>query len=181
MDRDRLLIGLAAVFAGLTTLFVVLALAYQPFLFAVAVPFGVVTYLLWYHASGRLEARTRTRTRRRANGDHRANDASRGPGGFEGFGPGRRAAGAGGTADAGRRTAGGRRAAGGRQRTAGPRPSNEPSKAEAYRTLGLDADATDDEVKRAYRSRVKEVHPDTDSGDEETFKRVNRAYERLSD
>ncbi|RDI72474.1 J domain-containing protein [Halopelagius longus] len=175
MDRDRLLIGLAAVFAGLTTLFVVLALAYQLFLFAVAVPFGVATYFLWYHASGRLEARTRTRARQRTAGERRANDASRGPGGFEGFGPGRRAASAGGTADGGRRTGGGR------QRTVGPRPSNEPSEAEAYRTLGLDADATDDEVKRAYRNRVKEVHPDTDSGDEETFKRVNRAYERLSD
>jgi curved DNA-binding protein CbpA len=36
-------------------------------------------------------------------------------------------------------------------------------------------------VRRAYRSKVKEVHPDTESGDEESFKRVNRAYERLTD
>jgi curved DNA-binding protein CbpA len=26
---------------------------------------------------------------------------------------------------------------------------------------------------------VKEVHPDAEGGDEEAFKRVNRAYERL--
>lgn len=169
MDRDRLLIGLAAVFAGLTTLLAVLSLSYQPFLLFVAVPFGVVTYLLWYDATGRLEARTRRRTRRRVRNDRRADDATRGPNGFAGFGPGRRAAGAGGTTD-------------GRQRTtSGPRRADEPSKADAYRTLGVSSDASDDEVKRAYRSRVKEVHPDTESGDEESFKRVNRAYERLSD
>jgi curved DNA-binding protein CbpA len=28
---------------------------------------------------------------------------------------------------------------------------------------------------------VKEVHPDTDSGSEEAFKRVNRAYETLTE
>lgn len=169
MDRDRLLVGLAAVFTGLTTLLVVLSFAYQPFLLFVAVPFGVVTYLLWYDVTGRLEERTRRRTRRRARTDRRADDATRGPNGFAGFGPGRRAAGAGGTTDGGRRTA------------ADPRRADEPSEAEAYRTLGVDSDASDDEVKRAYRSRVKEVHPDTESGDEESFKRVNRAYERLTD
>jgi curved DNA-binding protein CbpA len=36
-------------------------------------------------------------------------------------------------------------------------------------------------VRAAYRERVKAVHPDTDSGDEEQFKRVNRAYERLTE
>ncbi|SFG49343.1 DnaJ domain-containing protein [Halopelagius inordinatus] len=169
MDRDRLLVGLAAVFTGLTTLLVVLAFAYQPFLLFVAVPFGAVTYFLWYDATGRLEERTRRRTRRRARRDRRAADAARGPDDFAGFGPGRRATGAGGTTDGGRRTA------------AEPRRSDEPSETEARRTLGVDSDASDDEVRRAYRSRVKEVHPDTDSGDEESFKRVNRAYERLSD
>ncbi|TVT77239.1 J domain-containing protein, partial [Haloferax volcanii] len=29
--------------------------------------------------------------------------------------------------------------------------------------------------------RVKETHPDSKTGDEEAFKRVNRAYERLTD
>jgi curved DNA-binding protein CbpA len=28
---------------------------------------------------------------------------------------------------------------------------------------------------------VKEVHPDTETGDQETFKRVTRAYERLTE
>jgi curved DNA-binding protein CbpA len=51
---------------------------------------------------------------------------------------------------------------------------------EAFRTLGLSVDADEDAVKRAYREKVKEVHPDTDGGDEEAFKKVNRAYERLT-
>jgi curved DNA-binding protein CbpA len=34
-------------------------------------------------------------------------------------------------------------------------------------------------VRAAYRERVKEVHPDTEGGDEEAFKRVTRAYETL--
>lgn len=166
MDRDRLILGLAAVFAGLTTLLLVLAFAYQLFLLVVAVPFGVVTYLLWSHATGRLEARMRGSAR---TGRRRPNDASRGPNDFRGFGPGRRAAGVGGAGEGRRRT------------TMSPGRRNEPSRAEAYRTLGVDPGASDEEVKRAYRARVKEVHPDTKSGDEESFKRVTRAYERLSD
>ena len=38
-----------------------------------------------------------------------------------------------------------------------------------------------DDVKAAYRERVKETHPDSKTGDEEAFKQVNRAYERLTD
>ncbi|MFB6244486.1 MAG: J domain-containing protein [Halobaculum sp.] len=51
---------------------------------------------------------------------------------------------------------------------------------EAYDTLGLDWGASQDAIKRAYRERVKEVHPDR-GGDREQFKRVNRAYESLRD
>lgn len=45
----------------------------------------------------------------------------------------------------------------------------------AFRELGLPAGATLEEVKRAYRRRVKEVHPDR-GGDEDAFKRVREAY-----
>ncbi|CQR53353.1 Chaperone protein DnaJ [Haloferax massiliensis] len=55
------------------------------------------------------------------------------------------------------------------------------SRQTALDTLDLDDDASEDEVKAAYRKRVKETHPDSKTGDEEAFKRVNRAYERLSD
>jgi hypothetical protein len=46
----------------------------------------------------------------------------------------------------------------------------------AYAVLGLPAGADADDVQRAYRERVKEVHPDH-SGDEEEFKRVREAYD----
>jgi curved DNA-binding protein CbpA len=52
---------------------------------------------------------------------------------------------------------------------------------EAYQTLGVDSDADQTTIKRAYRERVKKTHPDTETGDEEKFKRVNQAYERLSE
>lgn len=52
---------------------------------------------------------------------------------------------------------------------------------EAYRVLGLDPGADTTDVKQAYREKVKSVHPDTATGDEEAFKRVTQAYERLAE
>jgi hypothetical protein len=46
---------------------------------------------------------------------------------------------------------------------------------EAFAELGLDPDADEGAVKRAYRDRAKEVHPDA-GGDEDEFKRVQEAY-----
>nr|WP_276413945.1 DnaJ domain-containing protein [Halomicroarcula sp. XH51] len=46
---------------------------------------------------------------------------------------------------------------------------------QAFAELGLQQTATIDEVKSAYRRRVKEVHPDH-GGDEAEFKRVREAY-----
>ena len=164
MDRDRLVLGLAAVFAGLTVLLVILAFTQQLFLLILAVPFGATTYFMWYHASGRLEARTRTRRVRGGSrfGRGGRTDAGRGP---RGFGAGaRRAA---------------REAQESRRQAARP-SSSELSQQEAYRALGLDPGADEDAVRTAYRERVKEVHPDRPSGDEDEFKRVNRAYEQLT-
>jgi len=45
----------------------------------------------------------------------------------------------------------------------------------AFAELGVPAGATLDEVKAAYRRRVKETHPDQ-GGDEDEFKRVREAY-----
>ncbi|PSP55248.1 molecular chaperone DnaJ [Halobacteriales archaeon QS_1_67_19] len=47
--------------------------------------------------------------------------------------------------------------------------------AAAFAVLGLDRGATLPEVKRAYREKVKDVHPDH-GGDRETFQRVREAY-----
>lgn len=64
----------------------------------------------------------------------------------------------------------------------GPQSSKaEVTAASAYRTLGLDPGADQDAIKAAYREKVKQVHPDTDGGDEEAFMAVKDAYERLAD
>ncbi|WP_435147199.1 J domain-containing protein [Halobaculum sp. P14] len=49
-----------------------------------------------------------------------------------------------------------------------------------HAVLGVDPDASDDEVKRAFRERVKETHPDS-GGDTEQFHRVQRAKEVMLD
>lgn len=53
-----------------------------------------------------------------------------------------------------------------------------------YRTLGIAENASDEDVKRAYRRMAKRFHPDLNAGDkyaEEQFKEVYEAYETLSD
>lgn len=45
----------------------------------------------------------------------------------------------------------------------------------ALSTLGLSASATDEEVRAAYRERIKDAHPDH-GGDQATFERVREAY-----
>lgn len=49
-----------------------------------------------------------------------------------------------------------------------------------YDVLGIDDDADEDAVVRAYRRRVKEAHPDH-GGSIAEFKRVRRAYEHITD
>ncbi|MDQ0559760.1 curved DNA-binding protein CbpA [Rhizobium mesoamericanum] len=49
-----------------------------------------------------------------------------------------------------------------------------------YEILGVRRDATDDQVKAAYRRRAKATHPDS-GGDPEAFSRVQKAYELLLD
>ncbi|EJN61599.1 ferredoxin Fer [Halogranum rubrum] len=50
--------------------------------------------------------------------------------------------------------------------------------ASPFEILGIDADADDDEIVRAYRERVKAVHPDQ-GGSTREFLAVQRAYELL--
>lgn len=47
-----------------------------------------------------------------------------------------------------------------------------------YEILGVSSDASDEDLKRAYRKRARESHPDT-GGDEGEFKQVTTAYEIL--
>lgn len=53
-----------------------------------------------------------------------------------------------------------------------------------YKILGVDKNATPDDIKKAYRAQVKKCHPDLHPGDEaaaEKFKELNEAHEVLSD
>ncbi|HMM67636.1 MAG TPA: DnaJ C-terminal domain-containing protein [Dokdonella sp.] len=52
-----------------------------------------------------------------------------------------------------------------------------------YDTLGVKPDATDAEIKRAYRKLARKYHPDVskESGAEDKIKAVNEAYEALKD
>ena len=49
-----------------------------------------------------------------------------------------------------------------------------------YATLGLQRNASDAEIKKAYRSMAMKYHPDR-GGDEKKFKEISQAYEYLSD
>ena len=58
------------------------------------------------------------------------------------------------------------------------------AKKDYYEILGLNKDADEKEIKKAYRKLAKQYHPDTNQGDREAelrFREITEAYEVLSD
>lgn len=49
-----------------------------------------------------------------------------------------------------------------------------------YDILGVSKDASLKEIKKAYKNKAKEHHPDKDGGNEELFKAIQEAYDTLS-
>lgn len=59
-----------------------------------------------------------------------------------------------------------------------------PTKRDYYEVLGINREASDDEIKKAFRRLAKQYHPDANQGDpqsEEKFKEIGEAYQVLSD
>ncbi|EEH49832.1 uncharacterized protein PADG_05911 [Paracoccidioides brasiliensis Pb18] len=74
-------------------------------------------------------------------------------------------------------------AAGGNNRT--PAADNDQTKSDYYELLGLDRTATEEEIKKAYKKKALEYHPDRNYGNVEAstaiFAKIQAAYEVLSD
>jgi molecular chaperone DnaJ len=50
-----------------------------------------------------------------------------------------------------------------------------------YDILGVDRNASQEEIKKAFRKLAHKYHPDKETGDEQTFKEISEAYNVLSD
>ncbi|EMA66981.1 heat shock protein DnaJ domain protein [Halorubrum aidingense JCM 13560] len=187
MTNRAIIVGLAATFIGLTALLAVAGVVVSPVLLILAVPFGVVAYFLWYHASGRLRDRVRREAARAGPAEHRrARQRARAA---EHRRSAHRSAGAGGGAtDGGFGASGAAGGFGGRD----PRGSRDPrdprdrapstsgmTEREAYETLGLDRTAGQDAIRSTYREQAKRLHPDGEDGDEAAFKELTEAYDLL--
>lgn len=49
-----------------------------------------------------------------------------------------------------------------------------------YKILGVSKDASQEEIKKSFRTLARQYHPDKKNGDEKKFKEINEAYQTLS-
>src|SRR5947209_18740383 len=59
-----------------------------------------------------------------------------------------------------------------------------PDRPDYYKILGVGKNASDDEIRKAYRKLARQYHPDRNAGDkaaEERFKEIQQANDILSD
>jgi curved DNA-binding protein CbpA len=186
VQGTRVATGLAAIFGVTALLFAVFGVVFNLVFFAVTVVFGAVAYFMWDHGSGRFARRLYRNVERSAAVDGGRGRRS-GGGDRGGFGAGPREEWQGPREEqrerarrrARQQADGGQRRQ--RRRRRPPNADDGPTVAEAYDRLGLDPSADEGAVREAYRSKVKEVHPDASDGDEEAFKEITAAYERLTD
>jgi hypothetical protein len=190
VTNRAIIVGLAATFIGLTALLAVAGVVVSPVLLVLAVPFGVVAYFLWYHASGRLRDRVRREAAQVGPAEHRrarqrARAAEHRRSAYRSAGTGSGATDGGFGADGARGGFGAHGTAngfGGRDprdpRDRAPSTSGMTER-EAYETLGLDRTAGQDAIRSTYRERAKRLHPDGEDGDEAAFKELTEAYDLL--
>ena len=50
-----------------------------------------------------------------------------------------------------------------------------------YQILKIDMDSTNEQIKKAYRQQAIIYHPDKNNGDDKQFKKIQEAYDILSD
>lgn len=50
-----------------------------------------------------------------------------------------------------------------------------------YNILGIDKNSTEAEIKKSYRKKANETHPDKQGGNDKLFKEINEAYQVLGD
>lgn len=181
VENERLIMAIAGVFVVLALVLGIVGIVYAQFVIAVALMFGVVAFLMWYQASGRLasriyegvEARARVNDRWRRRNENQRQQEKRWQQRNRRWGNG--------NFDPRNSWTGQSTNTHNRQKRREQPDESTTQPREAYAILGLAPDAEEEEIKKAYRDRVKEVHPDTKGGDEEAFKRVTAAYEQLTE